>query len=93
MQTVAGHWRSTRIVFDQPQDEHLVIRPDGTAETWMVSAGGRTPAISGRWRSQGTSLLVDWQDGRQWAQPFTFYEGQLVLPNVPNQRQFWDRVE
>jgi hypothetical protein len=91
--TLIGHWRSTTIVFDQPRDEHLVTRPDGTAETWVVTADRRTAVTRGRWRSQGTSLTVDWQDGRQWEQPFTFYEGQLVFPNVPNRRQFWELVE
>jgi hypothetical protein len=92
-QTLTGHWRNTRIVFEQPQDEHLVIHPDGTAETWMVTAGGQTPVTRGRWRSQGTTFSADWQDGRQWGQPFTFYQGQLVFPNIPNQRKFWDRLE
>jgi hypothetical protein len=91
--TLAGHWRSTQILFDQPQDEHLVLRPDGTAETWMVTAENRTPVTRGRWRVQGTNLSVDWQDGRQWGQPFTFYQGQLVFPNVANRRQFWELVQ
>jgi hypothetical protein len=90
--TLAGHWRSTQILFDQPQDEHLVLRADGTAETWFVTAESRTPVTRGRWRVQGTNLFVDWQDGRQWGQPFTFYQGQLVFPNVPNRRQFWEFV-
>ena len=91
--TLTGHWRSTKILFDQPRDEHMVLRPDGTAETWIVTADDRTPVTLGRWRAQGSSLAVDWQDGRQWGQPFTFYEGQLVFPNVANQRQFWELVE
>lgn len=90
--TLTGHWRSTRILFDQPRDEHLVLRADGTAETWLVTAESRTPVTPGRWRVQGTNLFVEWQDGRQWGQPFTFHLGQLVFPNVPNQRQFWEPV-
>lgn len=92
-QTLAGHWRSTRVLFDEPQDEHLVLRPDGTAETWKVTADNRTPVTRGRWRNQGSNLSVDWEDGRQWGQPFTFYQGELVFPNVQNQRQFWELVE
>jgi hypothetical protein len=49
--------------------------------------------MRGRWKSQGTTLSVDWEGGRQWSQPFTFYEGQLVFPNVANQRQFWDLID
>jgi len=92
-QTLAGHWRSTTILFDEPRDEHMILRPDGAAETWIVTADDRRPVTRGRWRAQGSSLIVDWQDGRQWEQPFTFHEGQLVFPNVANRRQFWELVE
>jgi hypothetical protein len=91
--TLVGHWRSTTILFDQPRDEHLVLRPDGTAETWVVTADSKTPVTRGRWSAQGTSLGGDWQDGRQWGQAYTFYQGQLVFPNVPNRRQFWELIE
>lgn len=90
--TLAGHWRSTSIVFDSPRDEHLVLRQDGTAETWIVTASSKAPATRGRWTTKGTMLSVSWEDGREWGQPFTFYQGQLVFPNVPNGRQFWELV-
>ena len=90
--TLIGHWRSTTIEFIGPRDEHLVLHENGTAETWFVTASSRTPVIPGRWRVKGTMLSVDWEDGRQWGQPFTFFEGQLVFPNVPNQRQFWEVI-
>ena len=90
--TLVGHWRSTTISFGSPRDEHFVMRGDGTAETWIVTASGRTPVTPGRWSTKGTSLSVAWEDGRQWGQPFTFHEGQLVFPNVPNQRQFWEAM-
>ena len=90
--TLVGHWRSTTISFGSPRDEHFVMRGDGTAETWIVTASGRTPVTRGRWSTKGTSLSVAWEDGRQWGQPFTFHEGQLVFPNVPNQRQFWEAM-
>jgi hypothetical protein len=88
--TLAGHWRSTSIVFESPRDEHLVIRPDGTAETWIVTASSKTPITRGRWTVKGMMLSVAWEDGREWGQPFTFHEGQLVFPNRPNQRQLWE---
>jgi hypothetical protein len=90
--TLVGHWRSTTISFGSPRDEHLVVREDGTAETWAVTASSRTPVTRGRWSAKGTTLSVDWEDGRRWGQPFTFHEGQLVFPNVPNQRQFWEAI-
>jgi hypothetical protein len=91
-QPLVGHWRSTSIVFESPQDEHLVLRSDGTAETWLVTASYQTPAKRGRWSSQGANLRVDWSDGSQWSQPFTFFERQLVFPNIPDRRQFWDFI-
>jgi hypothetical protein len=91
--TLVGHWRSTEIVFDSPRDEHLVLHANGTAETWIVTASSRGSVTRGRWNAKGTMLSVDWEDGRQWGQPFTFFEGQLVFPNVPNQRQFWEEIK
>ena len=90
--TLAGHWRKTTIVFGDPRDEHLVLREGGIAETWVVTATSRTPVTRGRWSAKGATLSVMWEDGREWGQAFMFYQGQLVFPNIPNQRQFWDAV-
>jgi hypothetical protein len=90
---LSGRWRSTRIIFDQPQDEHLLLRGDGGAETWIATASGREPARRGRWRTDDRVLLIDWDDGSAWSQPYTFHESQLVFPNVPGRRQFWERIE
>ena len=90
--TLVGHWRRTSVAFDNPTDEHLVLHENGTAETWTVSASGRTPATRGRWSAKGATLSVAWEDGRQWGQPFTFFDGQLVFPSIPNQRQFWEAM-
>ena len=92
-QTLPGHWRNTRIVFERANDEHLVLHPDGTAETWTVTASGREGTTRGRWKSQGTTLHVAWADGSQWSQAFTFFEGQLVFPNIPNQRKLWEAID
>ena len=70
-----------------------MFRPDATAENWVVTAVNRTDVKAGRWASDGTTLNVDWEDGTQWSQAFTFFEGQLVFPNVPNRRRFWERIE
>ena len=91
--TLVRHWRSTSIVFGDPRDEHLVLREDGTAETWIVTVSSRTPVTRGRWTVKGTIFSVAWEDGRNWGQPFTFHEGQLVFPNVPNGRQFWEVIQ
>ena len=90
--TLVAHWRSTQIIFGDPLDEHVVLNANGTAETWQVTATSRTPVTRGKWNVKGTLLSVAWEDGRQWGQPFTFLDGQLVFPNVPNQRQFWEVI-
>ena len=69
-----------------------MLNANGTAETWTVTASGRTPVTRGKWNVKGTMLSVSWEDGREWGQPFTFHEGQLVFPSVPNQRQFWEVI-
>jgi hypothetical protein len=90
---LVGHWRSTRIVFDSPRDEHLVLRSNGLVERWTVTASGRSATVRGRWGTQANTLNLDWEDGNQWSRPFTFYEGNLVFPNVQNQRRFWERID
>ena len=40
-QQLIGHWRKTTIVFGSPKDEHLVLRANGTAENWVVTAESR----------------------------------------------------
>jgi hypothetical protein len=88
-----GHWRNTKIVFEKPQDTHLVLHPDGMAETWIVTATQRDQKTTGRWSSNGKTLTLAFGDGDARSYPFTFYKGQLVLPNIPNKRQFWERIE
>jgi hypothetical protein len=88
-----GHWRTTRIVFDSARDDHLVLRADGSAETWSVTASSRGSRVSGRWSSSGSTLNVIWDNGNQLSQPFTMYQRQLVLPNIQGKRRFWDRLE
>ena len=92
-QGLVGHWRSTRIIFDSARDEHMVLRDDGSAETWTVTASGRSATVRGRWSTEAKTLSVDWEDGKRWSRPFTFHEGQLVFPNIPNRRSFWDRIK
>lgn len=89
---LVGHWRTTRIVFETPRDDNLILHPDGSAERWSVTATSREPRARGRWTSQGSTLSVTWDTGEQMSQPFTFHQGQLVLPNVQGGRRFWDRL-
>jgi hypothetical protein len=91
--TLVGHWRTTRIVFESPRDDHLVLGADGTAERWSVTASGSGPKTVGRWAVAGSVLSLTWSGETQTSQAFTMYQGQLVLPNVQGRRVFWDRFD
>ena len=89
---LVGHWRKTTIQHTGPRDEHLVLGADGTMADWIVTAESRTEPVSGAWRVDGKVLTIS-VDGRVTAsQPFTFYQGQLVFPNVQNRRGFWEKI-
>ena len=90
---LVGHWRKTTIVFDQPKDEHLVLHADGTAENWIVTVSSRSATTTGRWNVEGKTLHLLLEGNQHISQPFTIHEEQLVFPNIPNRRRFWERVE
>ena len=48
--------------------------------------------IIGRWSIEGKRLTLSLGDHEN-SQPFTFYEGQLVFPNIPKRRGFWEKIE
>ena len=94
-----GHWRKTTTIYYSVKDEHLVFGPDGTVDNWTVTVSGpyegktsRTGTTTGHWIVEGKLLKIDWGD-KQSSRPFFFHKGELVLPNIPNNRKFWDRVE
>jgi hypothetical protein len=89
---LVGHWRKTTIVFESPKDEHLVLNADGTAENWVVTADSRGQPITERWKVEGKTLTLSFGDNEN-SSPFTFYEGQLVFPNIPKRRGFWEKIE
>jgi hypothetical protein len=91
-QRLVGHWRKTTIVFESPKDEHLVLNADGTAENWVVTAESRSEPVAGRWNVEGKTLTLSFGENEN-SKPFTFYQGQLVFPNIPNRRGFWEKVE
>jgi len=91
-QRLIGHWRKTTIVFGSPKDEHLVLRGDGTAENWVVTAESRSEPVTGRWSVEGKTLTLSFGENEN-SRPFTFYQGQLVFPNIPNRRGFWEKIE
>ena len=91
-QQLIGHWRKTTIVFESPKDEHLVLNADGSAENWVVTADSRSEPVIGRWSVEGKTLTLSFGENKN-ASPFTFYEGQLVFPNIPKRRGFWEKIE
>ena len=91
-QQLIGHWRKTTIVFGSPKDEHLVLHADGTANNWVVTAESRSEPVTGRWSVERKTLTLSFGENEN-SRPFTFYQGQLVFPNVPNRRGFWEKIE
>ena len=91
-QRLIGHWRKTTIVFGSPKDEHLVLRADGTAENWFVTAESRSEPVTGRWSVEAKMLTVSF-GANENSKPFAFYQRQLVFPNIPGHRGFWDKVQ
>jgi hypothetical protein len=87
-----GHWRKTTIGYTGPIDEHLVLHSNGTVENWTVMAYERREPVTGHWSVEGKTLTLSF-GGDDRSSPFTFYEGQLVLPNIPNRRGFWEKIE
>jgi hypothetical protein len=88
---LVGHWCKTTIRFEQPRDEHLVLGDNGAMANWVVTAQSRTEPVSGTWRVDGNILTLGVDGQVRMSQPFTFYQGQLVFPNVQNRRGFWTR--
>jgi hypothetical protein len=90
---LVGHWRETRILGlgVGPQDTNLVLAADGTAALWIVRTAGSSTITYGTWSSSGNILSMTFQQDE--SNPFTFYNGQLVYPNIQNRRKFWDKIE
>ena len=86
-----GHWRKNVTGYTGPYDEHLVLYRDGTAQTWTTGFySGARPKV-GRWGIEANELIINWGD-KPLSYSFTFHQGQLVMPNKPGARQFWDRI-
>ncbi|PYK10465.1 MAG: hypothetical protein DME65_09945 [Verrucomicrobia bacterium] len=89
---LTGHWRKTTIGYTGPIDEHLVLYSNGTVENWTVTAYERREPVTGHWSVEGKTLTLSF-GGNDRSNPFTFYQGQLVFPNIPNRRGFWEKIE
>jgi hypothetical protein len=90
---LVGHWRRTRFVYGETIDDNLTLAADGRMTSWQVTATSRSARQPGRWRVEGKHLMLHRQGDEEGGAPYFIHEGRLVFPNIPNQRQFWDRVE
>jgi hypothetical protein len=91
-EALVGHWRkATIMITGRSRDEHLVLHANGIAEDWVVTASSRTPPLSGVWRAEGKYLKMQFKGRNPVSLPFTFIQGQLVFPNIPNKRGFWKK--
>lgn len=89
---LVGHWRRTRIVLEEPIDDHLNLGADGTLTVWQVKATSRSTPQVGRWRVTEGQLMLQVPGEAEGGAPYVIHEGRLVFPNIPNRRQFWERV-
>ena len=87
-----AHWRKTTVSYTGPIDEHLVLHSDGTVENWTATAYERRKLVEGHWSVAGKTLTLSF-GGNDRSNTFTFYQGQLVFPNTPNRRGFWEKIE
>ena len=87
-----GHWRKTTISYTGSIDEHLVLHVDGTVENWTATAYERREPVTGHWNVDGKTLILSF-GGNDRSSPFTFYQGQLVFPNIQNRRGIWEKIE
>ncbi|MGJ0397108.1 MAG: hypothetical protein ACR65U_12870 [Methylocystis sp.] len=88
---LVGHWRKTTIGYTGPRDDHLLLYPDGNAEHWSATAYQRSAVSNGTWTVDGNVLLLT-LGAEQINNPYTFFEGKLVFPNIQNQRGFWEKI-
>ena len=89
---LVGHWRKTTISYTGAIDEHLVLHSNGTVENWTATAYERREPVTGHWSVEGKMLTLSF-GGNDRSSPFTFYQGQLVFPNIQNRRGFWEKIE
>jgi hypothetical protein len=87
-----GHWRKTTISYTGPIDEHLVLHSDGTVENCTATAYERREPVTGHWSVEGKTLTLSFGSNDR-SNPFTFYQDQLVFPNIQNRRGFWEKIE
>lgn len=90
---LVGHWRKTTILFESPRDEHLVLNADSTFQNWTVTATETETPLAGQWEAGERTLIFRMEGSEDQSSPFTFFEGQLVFPNVEGGRGFWERIE
>ena len=89
-QRLIGHWRKTTIVFESPKTNTWSFTLMGP-QTIGSTAESRSEPVTGRWSVEGKTLTLSFGENEN-SRPFTFYQGQLVFPNVPNRRGFREKI-
>ena len=102
---LSGYWRYTHSQvsgsFSMVTDYHLQLDADGSAR-WKTQSGGGDANSSvmsgdggwtktGRWRTEGKQLFVDWSDGTQLAAPY-ICDGSSLLLKRSSGKQIYERV-
>jgi hypothetical protein len=88
-QDLVGHWRFTKIVFENPRDEHLVLHADGTAENWFVTEAGRSEITTANWSAEGNTRFRSGNQKFPFPSPF---EGVWFCRTFES-AQIWERIE
>ena len=62
------------------------------SRNWTVTAYERRDPVTGHWSVEGKTLTLSF-GGNDRSNPFTFYQGKLIFPNIPNRRRDWEKIE
>lgn len=91
--SLVGEWRYTTVDLEESVDERIVLTANGVFQNWTQRADWRSKTTTGNWRAANKVLLLRASGAQEeGGVPYTFHNGTLVLPNIPNQRKFWVRV-
>jgi hypothetical protein len=89
---LVGHWRKTTSTLEGPEDSHLILEANGVGTSWDETASGRSSITRGEWDVKGDNIILK-VEGNTVALSFTMHEGKLVLPNIPGERGYWEKID
>jgi hypothetical protein len=89
---LVGHWRKTTSTLEGPEDSHLILEANGVGTSWDETASGRSSITRGEWDVKGDNIILK-VEGNTVSLSFTMHEGKLVLPNIPGERGYWEKID